>query len=68
MKDARLIERFGTADELAEAVFAKTGVKVTRSAVYEWKRNGIPKRWRQTVSALAKSLPANGPDRKQDAA
>lgn len=65
MKDSRLIERFGTAGELASAVFAKTGVKVTRSAVYEWKRNGIPKRWRSTVVELAKLLSS---ERSQDAA
>lgn len=51
---ARLIERFGTAADLAEAVAARTGVRVSRSAVYEWKRNGIPDRWRGVVSELAR--------------
>lgn len=64
MKDARLIERFGTADEVVEALLAKTGLRVSRSAVYEWKRNGIPKRWRATVVDLAKALP----ERQKDAA
>jgi hypothetical protein len=61
MKDARLIEKFGTAENLAVAVSQKTGVKVSRSAIYEWKRNGIPARWRRVVAELAR-------DHKQDAA
>jgi hypothetical protein len=53
MKDAALIESFGTAGDLALAVGRKSGVPVSRSAVYEWKRKGIPARWRGIVSALA---------------
>ena len=53
MKDAALIERFGTAEALAAAVGEKSGVSVSRSAVYEWKRKGIPARWRRIVASLA---------------
>lgn len=54
MNDVELIEGFGTAEKLAAAVTEKTGVKVSRSAVYEWKRNGIPSKWRSIVADLAR--------------
>lgn len=48
-----VIERFGTAKALAKAVAAKSGVALSQSAVYEWKRNGIPERWRKILAAVA---------------
>lgn len=54
MKDAKLMKHLGTAEELAAAVHAKTGVKVSRSAVYEWRRKGVPARWRTVVDELAR--------------
>lgn len=53
MKDAEVIERFGAAKGLAAAFALTTGIELSRSAIYEWKRNGIPHRYRKFLARIA---------------
>jgi hypothetical protein len=51
---AALIDDLGGGTLLAEAVFGSVGPGGKhREAVYKWKRNGIPWRWRLRVQELA---------------
>lgn len=52
MRDKKLIEAFGDANEIV-AAFQEKGVPITRSAVYQWKRRGIAPRWRKLVNTIA---------------
>lgn len=52
MDDKSVIEGFESAETLAAAIRAR-GIEITRSAVYEWKRNGIAQRWRRLVAEIA---------------
>ena len=62
MNARQAIKALGGGTKLSEAIRAQTGVEVDRNAIYEWKKNGIPKRWKPVVSRLLKS------QRQQDAA
>lgn len=54
MRDKKLIEAFGDANEIV-AAFAQRGVPITRSAVYQWKRRGVAPRWRDLLAAIAET-------------
>lgn len=54
MNAERAIKRLGGGTKLAGAILATTGVAVDRNAIYEWKKNGIPRRWRPVVAKLLK--------------
>ena len=54
MNHASLIVSLGDGTELSKEINARTGRPVDRDAVYKWKRNGVPWRWRQVVADIAR--------------
>ena len=53
MTDRDFINRLGTAKDVAATFYDVSRVSLSPSAIYEWKRNGIPARYRQFLIAVA---------------
>lgn len=52
-KHAHLVESLGDGTKVAEAIKAMSPEPPDRQAVYKWKRNGVPWKWRPFIAALA---------------
>jgi hypothetical protein len=50
---ARLIEGLGDGTVVAAQLSERSGKVVDREAVYKWKVNGVPWRWRPHITAMA---------------
>ncbi|RDD60470.1 hypothetical protein DRB17_17880 [Ferruginivarius sediminum] len=59
---ADLIDRLGGGTRVAEALTKATGERCDREAVYKWKRNGVPWKWRVHVCHLAEAMGETVPD------
>lgn len=55
MNASRAIKTLGGGTKLSRAIRAETGVEVDRNAIYEWKKNGIPRRWVPVVTKLLRA-------------
>lgn len=51
---AQLIDDLGGGTAVAKALGELVGQPIDREAVYKWKENGIPWRWRNGLAALAR--------------
>ena len=58
-----LIDDLGGGTKLAAALTGLVGEPVDREAVYKWKENGIPWRWRQPVAVLAERAGVRLPEK-----